>query len=110
MKFLLLKNGWLIVTNPLKRGIMSMDSLFCRMTNRRLDFRRAKVNSTRQRRFLWWIYCLRVGYLRSTGFNRIWSGETRCNPNDVSTFLFNNSLARSYGVTPFRLSLAVLFM
>lgn len=35
------------------------------------------------------------------------SGETLCNPSEVSTFLFISIEARSYGVAPFKLSLMI---
>ena len=46
-------------------------------------------------------------FLRSAGFKRTSSGETFLRPEKASTFLSNNSAARSNGVFPFKLSLTV---
>ena len=45
-------------------------------------------------------------FFKSAGFKWTLSGETFFSPNEVSTFLFISSLARSNGVCPFRLSRA----
>ena len=52
-----------------------------------------------------------IGYfLRSAGFKRTLSGETFFRPENASTFLSNTTSARSKGVLPFKLSLAVELM
>ena len=71
----------------------------------------AMVNSTRLSSLdIVITVCAIVYFFKSAGFSRTSSGETFSSPSDASTFLFISKDAKSNGVAPFRLSLAMLLM